>query len=75
MGRFQELKVFCTHVVPDNEKLLKRFIGGLRSCIEGHVTFYNSETLDDAICIAERFMDQVVKHGNVQMGNNFFFFG
>ena len=36
--RFQELKVFCAHMVPDNEKLLEKFIGGLPASIQGHVT-------------------------------------
>lgn len=30
---FQELKVFCAHMVPDNEKLLEKFIGGLPASI------------------------------------------
>lgn len=35
MRCFQELKVFCAHMVPDNENLLKKFIGGLPPSIEG----------------------------------------
>lgn len=35
------------------------------------MTSYNSETLDDVIRMAERLMDQVVKHGAVQRGNYF----
>ena len=69
--RFQELKVFCAHMVPDNEKLLEKFIGGLPASIQGNVTSYNAETLDDTISMAERLMDQVTKHGAVQKSNHF----
>ena len=69
--RFQELKVFCAHMVPDDEKLMEKFVDGLPSSIRGNVTAANLESLDDAIRMAERLMDQVVKHGAVQKGNNF----
>ena len=68
--RFQELKVFCAHMVPDNEKLMEKFVDGLPSSIKGNVTAANLESLDDAIRMAERLMDQVVKHGAVQKSNN-----
>nr|GEZ45637.1 reverse transcriptase domain-containing protein [Tanacetum cinerariifolium] len=36
--RFQELAVLCPNKVPNNEKLMKVFIGGLPRSIEGNVT-------------------------------------
>ncbi|GJU20877.1 putative reverse transcriptase domain-containing protein [Tanacetum coccineum] len=35
--RFQELTVLCPNMVPNNEKLLEAFIGGLPRSIEGNV--------------------------------------
>ncbi|GJU60552.1 reverse transcriptase domain-containing protein [Tanacetum coccineum] len=39
--RFQELIVLCPNMVPNNEKLLEAFIGGLPRSIEGNVTASN----------------------------------
>nr|GEU81589.1 reverse transcriptase domain-containing protein [Tanacetum cinerariifolium] len=36
--RFQELSVLCHNMVPNNEKLMEVFIGGLPRSIEGNVT-------------------------------------
>ncbi|GJY90424.1 hypothetical protein Tco_0505620 [Tanacetum coccineum] len=36
--RFQELTILCPHMVPNTEKLLEAFIGGLPRSIEGNVT-------------------------------------
>nr|GEX46192.1 reverse transcriptase domain-containing protein [Tanacetum cinerariifolium] len=36
--RFQELAVLCQNMVPNTEKLLEAFIGGLPQSIEGNVT-------------------------------------
>ncbi|GJS69087.1 reverse transcriptase domain-containing protein [Tanacetum coccineum] len=36
--RFQELAVICPNMVPNTEKLLEAFIGGLPRSIEGNVT-------------------------------------
>nr|GEX15257.1 reverse transcriptase domain-containing protein [Tanacetum cinerariifolium] len=36
--RFQELSVLCPNMVPNTEKLMKVFIGGLPRSIEGNVT-------------------------------------
>ncbi|GKF53514.1 reverse transcriptase domain-containing protein, partial [Tanacetum coccineum] len=52
--RFQELTVLC----PNNDKLLEAFIGGLPRSIEGNVTASKSQTLEEAINIAQRLMDQ-----------------
>ncbi|GKG02903.1 hypothetical protein Tco_0310539, partial [Tanacetum coccineum] len=73
--RFQELTVLCLNMVPtvlfpnmvpNTEKLLEAFIGGLPQSIEGNVTASKSQTLEEAINIAQRLMDQVTKHTPVQ---------
>ncbi|GKA63031.1 putative reverse transcriptase domain-containing protein [Tanacetum coccineum] len=56
--RFQELAVLCPNMVPNTEKLLESFIGGLPRSIEGNVTALKPQTLGKAINIAQRLMDQ-----------------
>ncbi|GJZ23354.1 reverse transcriptase domain-containing protein [Tanacetum coccineum] len=45
------------------------FIGGLPRSIEGNVTASKPQTLEEAINIAQRLMDQVTKHNSVQETN------
>nr|GEW25458.1 putative reverse transcriptase domain-containing protein [Tanacetum cinerariifolium] len=52
--RFQELAVLCPNMVPNNEKLMEVFIGGLPRSIEGNVTASIPQTLEEAINIAQR---------------------
>ncbi|GJS46354.1 putative reverse transcriptase domain-containing protein [Tanacetum coccineum] len=54
--RFQELTVLCPNMVPNNDKLLEAFIGGLPRSIEGNVTASKPQTLEEAINIAQRLM-------------------
>ncbi|GKA33638.1 putative reverse transcriptase domain-containing protein [Tanacetum coccineum] len=56
--RFQELTTLCPNMVPNNEKLLETFIGGLPRSIKGNVTASKPQTLEEAINIAQRLMDQ-----------------
>ncbi|GKD38971.1 hypothetical protein Tco_1259178 [Tanacetum coccineum] len=56
--RFQELAVLCPNMVLNTEKLLEAFIGGLPRIIEGNVTASKPQTLEEAINIAQRLMDQ-----------------
>ncbi|GJZ58673.1 reverse transcriptase domain-containing protein [Tanacetum coccineum] len=56
--RFQELAVLCPNMVPNTEKLMEAFIGGLPRSIEGNVTASKPQTLEEAINIAQRLMDQ-----------------
>ncbi|GKA60523.1 hypothetical protein Tco_0759930 [Tanacetum coccineum] len=56
--RFQELAVLCPTMVPNTEKLMKVFIGGLPRSIEGNVTTSKPQTLEEAITITQRLMDQ-----------------
>nr|GEU40284.1 putative reverse transcriptase domain-containing protein [Tanacetum cinerariifolium] len=52
--RFQELVVLCRNMVPNNEKLMEVFIGGLPRSIEGNLTASKPQTLEEAINIAQR---------------------
>ncbi|GKD01497.1 hypothetical protein Tco_1171771, partial [Tanacetum coccineum] len=56
--RFQELTIMCSNMVPNTEKLLEAFIGGLPRRIEGNVTASKPQTLEEAINIGQRLMDQ-----------------
>ncbi|GJX62546.1 putative reverse transcriptase domain-containing protein [Tanacetum coccineum] len=56
--RFQELAVLCLNMVPNTEKLMEVFIGGLPRSIEGNVTASKPQTLEEAITITQRLMDQ-----------------
>ncbi|GKD55215.1 reverse transcriptase domain-containing protein, partial [Tanacetum coccineum] len=51
--RFQELAVLCPNMVPNTEKLIEAFIGGLPRSIEGNVTASNPQTLEEAINITQ----------------------
>nr|GEW47878.1 hypothetical protein [Tanacetum cinerariifolium] len=52
--RFQELVVLCPNMVPNSEKLIEVFIGGLPRSIEGKVTTLKPQTLEEAINITQR---------------------
>ncbi|GJR85253.1 reverse transcriptase domain-containing protein [Tanacetum coccineum] len=67
--RFQELAVLCPNMLPNYKKLMEVFIGGLPRSIEGNVTALKPQTLEEAINIAQRLMDQVTKHNSVQETN------
>ncbi|GKA18218.1 reverse transcriptase domain-containing protein [Tanacetum coccineum] len=51
--RFQELAVLCPTMVPNYEKLMEVFIGGLPRSIEGNVTASKPQTLEEAITITQ----------------------
>ncbi|GJR09272.1 hypothetical protein Tco_0791924 [Tanacetum coccineum] len=65
--RFQELAVICPSMVPNTEKLLEAFIGGLPRSIEGNVIASKPQTLEEAINISQRLMDQVNKARGAQI--------
>ncbi|GKE17744.1 reverse transcriptase domain-containing protein [Tanacetum coccineum] len=67
--RFQELATLCPTMVPDSEKMMEVFIRGLPRSIEGNVTTSKPQTLEEAINIAQRLMDQVTKHTPVQVSS------
>ncbi|GJW41680.1 putative reverse transcriptase domain-containing protein [Tanacetum coccineum] len=56
--RFQELAILCPTMVPDSDKMIEVFIGGLPRSIKGNVTASKPQTLEEAINIAQRLMDQ-----------------
>ncbi|GKA83844.1 putative reverse transcriptase domain-containing protein [Tanacetum coccineum] len=68
--RFQELVVLCPTMVLKSEKLMEVFIGGLPRSIEGNATASKPHTLEEAITITQRLMDQVIKHNFVQGTND-----
>ncbi|GJV59928.1 reverse transcriptase domain-containing protein [Tanacetum coccineum] len=49
--RFQELAVLCPNMVPNTEKLMEAFIGGLPRSIKVNVTALKPQTLEEAITI------------------------
>ncbi|GJX62377.1 reverse transcriptase domain-containing protein, partial [Tanacetum coccineum] len=68
--RFQELETLCPTMVPDFEKMMEVFIGGFPRSIEGNVTASKPQTLEEAINIAQRLMNQVTKHTSVQVSSD-----
>nr|GFB36629.1 reverse transcriptase domain-containing protein [Tanacetum cinerariifolium] len=68
--RFQKLAVLCPNMVPNTEKIMKAFIGGLPQSIEGNVTSSKPQTLEEATNISHRLMDQILKHKYVQETND-----
>ncbi|GKC79127.1 reverse transcriptase domain-containing protein [Tanacetum coccineum] len=65
-----ELAVLCPTMVPSSKKLMEVFIRGLPKSIEGNFTTSKPQTLDEAITITQRLMDQVTKHNYVQGTND-----
>ncbi|GJW56288.1 putative reverse transcriptase domain-containing protein [Tanacetum coccineum] len=59
--RFHELILLCTRMVPDEEDIVERFIGGLPNNIQGNVITANPARLQDAIRIANQLMDKKVQ--------------
>nr|GEV79695.1 hypothetical protein [Tanacetum cinerariifolium] len=57
-------------MVPNLEKMMEVFIGGLPQNIEGNVTALKPQTLKEAINITQRLMDQILKHSSVQETND-----
>ncbi|GKA64886.1 reverse transcriptase domain-containing protein [Tanacetum coccineum] len=52
--RTEELAILCLNMVPNSEKLMEVFIGGLPRSIEGNVTASKPQTLEEAITITQR---------------------
>nr|GEX70328.1 reverse transcriptase domain-containing protein [Tanacetum cinerariifolium] len=68
--RFQELAILCPKMVPNTEKIIEAFIGGLPQSIKGNVTALKPQTLEEATNISHRLMDQILKHKYVQETND-----
>ncbi|GJS11165.1 hypothetical protein Tco_0367961 [Tanacetum coccineum] len=54
----------------ESNKLMEAFIGGLPQSIEGNVTASKPQTLEEAINISQRLMDQIIKRDSVQETND-----
>ncbi|GKF64567.1 hypothetical protein Tco_0188015, partial [Tanacetum coccineum] len=68
--RSRELAFLCPNMVPNAEKLMEVFINGLPKSIEGNVTASKPQTLEEAINISQRLMDQIIKYDSVQEAND-----
>ncbi|GJQ91318.1 reverse transcriptase domain-containing protein [Tanacetum coccineum] len=68
--RFHELALLCPTMVPNSEKLMEVFIGGLPKSIEENVIASNPQTLEEAITITQRLMDQNNRNNNNNNRNN-----
>nr|GFA61756.1 hypothetical protein [Tanacetum cinerariifolium] len=68
--RFQELATLCPNMVPNTEKLMEAFIVGLPRSIEGNITASKPQTFEEPINIAQRLMDQIIKHNSIQDTND-----
>nr|GEV35492.1 reverse transcriptase domain-containing protein [Tanacetum cinerariifolium] len=64
--RLQELALLCPNMVPNSEKLIEVFIGGLPRSIKGNVTASKPQTLEEVITITQRLMGHVIKHKYTQ---------
>ncbi|GJU08573.1 putative reverse transcriptase domain-containing protein [Tanacetum coccineum] len=68
--RFQELAILCPTMVPNSEKLMEVFIGGLPKSIEGNVTASKPQTLEEAITITQRTFTNNNYQNNRNNNNN-----
>nr|GEZ92026.1 reverse transcriptase domain-containing protein [Tanacetum cinerariifolium] len=68
--RFQELATLCPNIGPNTKKLMEAFIDGLPRSIEGNITSSKPQTFKEAISIAQRLMDQIIKHNSTQDTND-----
>ncbi|GKB77713.1 hypothetical protein Tco_0944608 [Tanacetum coccineum] len=68
--RTEELAVLCPNMVPNTKKLMEVFIGGLPQSIEGNVTASKPQTLEEAITITQRLMDQNNRNNNNNRNND-----
>ncbi|GJZ43433.1 hypothetical protein Tco_0590688 [Tanacetum coccineum] len=68
--KIPRISILCPNMVPNSEKLMEAFIGGLPQSIEGNVTASKPQTLEEATNIAHRLMDQIIKRNSVQETND-----
>ncbi|GKD16058.1 hypothetical protein Tco_1205216, partial [Tanacetum coccineum] len=60
----EELAVLYPNMVPNYEKFMEVFIGGLPRSIEGNVTASKPQTLEEAITITQRLIEQKGNYAN-----------
>ncbi|GKC23946.1 reverse transcriptase domain-containing protein [Tanacetum coccineum] len=68
--RFQELTLLCTKMVPEEEDQVEKYIGGLLDNIQRNVIVAEPTRLQDAICIANKLMDQKLKSYAIKNAEN-----
>ncbi|GJZ54159.1 putative reverse transcriptase domain-containing protein [Tanacetum coccineum] len=68
--RFQELTLLCTRMVPEEEDQIKRYVGGLPDNFQGNVMSAKPTRLQDAIRLANSFMDQNLKGYAIRSAEN-----
>ncbi|GJR06796.1 putative reverse transcriptase domain-containing protein [Tanacetum coccineum] len=68
--RFQELTMMCTKMVLEEEGRVEKFIGGLPDNIQENVIAAEPTRLQDAVRIANNFMDQKSKGYAVKNAKN-----
>nr|GEY08179.1 reverse transcriptase domain-containing protein [Tanacetum cinerariifolium] len=68
--RFQELTLLCTRVVFKEEDQVEKYIGGLLDNIQGNVIVVEPVRLQDAIRIANNFIDQKLKCYTIKNDEN-----
>jgi hypothetical protein len=68
--KFQELAVICPTMVPDAEKKMENFTGGLPESIRGDVMSFDPQTMEEAIRITQKLMVQVLKGKSAANNNN-----
>nr|GEU48295.1 hypothetical protein [Tanacetum cinerariifolium] len=59
--RFQELALMCTKFISNETEKVDKYISGLLDNIHGNVMSARPKTLDDAIALANDFMDQKLR--------------
>ncbi|GJV65087.1 hypothetical protein Tco_1475915 [Tanacetum coccineum] len=67
---FYNLAFLCPNMVPNTEKLMEVFISGLPRSFKGNVTASKPQTLEEAIKLAQRLIDQIIKYDSVQETND-----
>nr|GEV13945.1 putative reverse transcriptase domain-containing protein [Tanacetum cinerariifolium] len=65
--RFKEFAILCLTMVPNFEKLMEVFIRRLPISIEGNVIASKPQTLEEAITITQRLMDQDLALSSVRL--------
>ncbi|GJX47982.1 reverse transcriptase domain-containing protein [Tanacetum coccineum] len=68
--RFQELKMMCNKMVPEEEDRVEKFIGGLPDNIQRNVIDAEPTRQQDAVRIANNLMDQKLKGYAVKNDEN-----
>ncbi|GJT91377.1 hypothetical protein Tco_1080222 [Tanacetum coccineum] len=69
-SRSEKMEIGNLQLPNNEEERLEAFIGGLPRSIEGNVTASKPQTLEEAINISQRLMDQIIKRDFVQETND-----